>query len=723
MSPNLDDQTRVPLVHPHPGRPASGTLRADAADRASAASATPTSQTDRTPSATPPEHSNRFRRGPLWRHLAVLLLGIGFLALSQSVADAAPVDVNTVPDNLRQYVTGTPEWDGSPWMTAPGCRGQDGDWSDYTQNVLKDTPALLQFFQPNFGGPDGDTAKARGAEILQGYRDIAAQITVPAGYCVNQVKQWAGNDPTFKPFGFDWGNATNTPHHTDYECANNVGADNAPCGGFYISCAGAVTPQAHGSCDTWNTFSDDYVRRVNATRSKAIDDHPTTGQAPVITKLKSPSEIMQDLLNWTVQHGMKQVVSFVIDGVTKLWAAFLTIAVDYATPNVTGNGFADVYNLVAGVALAMAFLGWLFTLATSWKQGRLQFSLLGGIKAAVGVTLAGVGAILMLQLADDCTKSLAQAGGDLARQADFTTDLAKANPLVALVAGVLIAIFLIFAIIFLVIHSALVLMWALMGSVAAAGQVHPASSGWLARWASRLTALAWAKFAMVAVMLLAQSLLLPLDSGEDAVKQIVDVVQGLALSFLLVTTPYLLWELVDFVGDRVGGAAAVGGRAGEIAGNRASAVGGRISSAGGSAVTTAVSTMMASAADVGRRFTGGATTSNNGSAGAGKSGSGTNATVPPRADDPSGTSGGNGSAGGNRGSTDQDRKSGGGGSPRPAEPAGQRDVANRGQVHAGASPMTDLQPDTGSPQGAGGNSVNDQGAAGSGGRVPPIPSP
>ncbi|HEX5117846.1 MAG TPA: hypothetical protein VFW65_21905 [Pseudonocardiaceae bacterium] len=641
-----------------------------------------------------------------------------FLALSQPLADAAPVDVNTVPDTLRQYVVGTPEWATSPWMTTATCQDRGGDWSVYTRNVLKDTPALLQFFQPDFAGSD-DVAKPRGAEILQGYRDIAAQVMVPAGYCVNQVKQWAGADPSYKPFGFGWGNATNTPHHSDYDCTNNVGADNAPCGGFYISCTGSITPQDRRLCDTWNTFSDDYVRRVDATRTKALDDYPATGRAPVIVRPKSPSEIMQDLLNWTVQHGMKQVVSFVIDGVTKLWAAFLTIAVDYATPNATGYGFADVYNLVAGIALALAFLGWLFTLATSWKQGRLQFSLLGGIKAAVGVTLAGVGAILMLQLADDCTRSLAQAGGDLAHQADFTTDLAKANPLVALVAGVLIAIFLIFAIIFLVIHSALVLMWALMGSVAAAGQVHPASSGWLARWASRLTALAWAKFAMVAVMLLAQALLLPLDAGEDTIKQIVDVVQGLALSFLLVTTPYLLWELVDFVGDRIGGAAAVGGRAGQIATNHASAVGGRIGSAGGSAVTTAVSTMMASAADLGRRFAGGATSGDNRSMG--RSGSASRAAMPPRADEASGTSVGTGSAGGYGGSGDHDQKSSGGSSPRPLGSAGQPDVANRGQVYAGAPPMTDLQPSTRTPTGAGGSSENERGTAGSAGRVPPVP--
>lgn len=646
-----------------------------------------------------------------WRRLAVLLLVPGILVLSAPAADAAPVDVNTVPDNLRQYIAGTPEWNASPWMASPSCRDSGGDWSIYTQNVIKDTPPLLQFFQPDFGGGDGDTGKARGQEILAGYRAIATQISVPTGYCVDQVKQWAGTDTGYKPFGFDWGDAHDGVHNTGYICDNNVGADNAPCGGFYIGCDGAASQRMVQRCQAWNDFSDAYVAQVKAARSKATDDHPGAGRAPVMTVPKSPGEIMQDILNWTVQHGMQQVTSFVIDGVTKLWAVFLKIAVGYTSPNVTGVGFADVYNLVAGVALAMAFLGWLVTLASSWKQGRLQFALLGGIKAAVGVTLAGVGAIFMLQLADDCTKSLAQAGGDLARQADFTTSLAKANPLVALVVGVFIAIFLIFAIIFLVIHSPLVLMWALMGSVAAAGQVHPASSGWLVRWASRLTALAWAKFAMIAVMLLAQALLLPLDAGEDTVKQIVDIVQGLALSFLLVTSPYLLWELVDFVGDRVGGAAASGGRATSLAAGGAE----RVASAGGSAAGAAISTMMASAADLGRRFAGGST---GGEGSGGKSSSGTGSVTPPRAENAATTTGQS-----NQSATpepSEGRNSSEGSSSRPPSgPSGAGSpTANRGQVYSGSPMMPDLSPSSGASRtrGSGGSS----GAVG-GTKPPPLP--
>jgi hypothetical protein len=406
---------------------------------------------------------------------------------------------------------------------------------------------------------------------------------------------------------------------------------------------------------------------------------------------------MQDILDWSVQHGMQQMISLIVGGVTKLWAVFLKIAVDYTTPNVTGAGFASVYNLVAGVALAMAFLGWLVSLASAWKQGRMQFAVLGGIKAAAGVTLAGVGAIFMLQLADECTTSLAQAGGSLAQQADFTTSLVKANPLVAVVVGLLIALFVIFAIIFLVVHSPLVLAWALAGSVAAAGQVHPASSGWLALWFSRLTALAWAKFMMVAVMLLSQALLLPLDAGDDPLKQVVDVIQGLVLAFLLATTPYLLWELVDFIGDRVGGAAAVGARASSVAG----AGMGSVAATGRSAAGAAVGAMMSSAADLARRFTGGSTSSGD-DGGDGGTPTSRPGALPRPASMP--TTGQQGPVEG-RGSGESTGAQPSSGSSGPA-------VANRGRVYSGSPIIPDLSPSGGGPA---------PGSAGGVGTPPPDP--
>lgn len=539
--------------------------------------------------------SRDLRRGlAVW--LAVLVLGL----LGGGTAAAAPVDPADVPADLRQYVPDSAEWMSSPWMMAEPCRDRGGDWGTYAAFLIKDFPELLGFFQPDFAGTDGNASERRNL-LVRGYRDLATTLTVPTSYCVDQVRTWATPNPSYQPWGFEWGNVDNMGDHGVRPWSNCSTANPdavAPCRGFYLACDGAVTQQEDRRCQAWNAFSDEYVQRVNSLLREAYTRYGVLVDGSDQTKvvIKSPGEVAQEFLNWVAKKGMEQVVSFIVSGVTKLWGVFMRIAVDYSSPQLTGVAFTSVYNLVAGVALALAFLGWLVTLASSWKRGHLQFSLFGGLKAAVGVTLAGVGAILMLQLADDCTKALISAGGDLARQADFTTSLAKSNPLVAILAGALIAISLIFAIIFLAISPALVLMWALLGSLAAAGQVHAASADWIWKWAGRLTALAWAKFVMVAEMLLAQALMLPLDPGEDPVEQIVDVGQGLTLCVLLFLCPWLLWELVDFVSDRIGGAAASGSVAGRVASTGSQ----RGAAFAGGAAGTAIRTMVAGAMEFGR---------------------------------------------------------------------------------------------------------------------------
>ncbi len=558
-------------------------------------------------------------RGLLRRVSATLVVLFGLLLVQGPSAAADPVDPATVPAHLRQYVPDSAEWQTSPWMRSEACREHGGDWSTYTAYLIKDFPDLLEFFQPDFAGTD-DNAGPRKDLLVRGYRDLAVNLTVPSGYCIDQMKRWAKPNPTFQPFGFEWGNVDTGSDHgvrpwSRCSRTDQGGAPDAvaPCRGFYISCDGAITQQDDQSCQAWNAFSDDYVQRMNTVLHKAFTQYAVVVDGREQTRTcygcKSPAEVAQEFLNWVAKKGMEQVTSFIVSGITKLWAVFMTIAVDYSSPNLGGAAFASVYNLIAGIALALAFLGWLVTLATSWKRGRLQFSLLGGIKAAVGVTLAGVGAILMLQLADECTMSLISAGGDIAQQADFTTSLVKANPLVAILVGLIAAVSLLFAIVFLVLSPALDEMWALFGAAAAAGQVHETTADWVWRWAARLTALAWAKFFMVGVMLLAQALLMPLEPGEDPARQVVDVVQGLALCLVLVLCPWLLWELVDFIGDRVGGPAASGGTAsrGASTGTR------RGASMTGSAVRTAVTAMVSTAADIGRGWRDGNSTGQTGS--------------------------------------------------------------------------------------------------------------
>lgn len=562
------------------------------------------------------------------RALTVMLAVLGLLMCSQPAAFAVPKDVSEVPEQVRQYIPDTPQWVGSPWMTAPDCADRGGSWSSYVDHVIADTPELLRTYQPGFA----EGAGARNRAILDGYQRLAGQLRVPGGYCVDDVAAWASPDPGFRPFGFRWGD--DTEHDTAYACdstAVSAGSARAACDGFYVSCEGAASAAAHNRCEAWNAFSDRYVTAVNKMRTQANNAHPATagGLGATQTQIKSPDEIANDVLDWAVKTGMAQVVAFFTDGVIKLWAAFLKIVVEHSSPDLGGSAFTSVYSLIAGVALALAFLGWLASLATSWREGRLAYTLIGGLKAALGVTLAGVGAILMLQLADDCTQALLDAGGNLADQTSWVDGLVKANPLVALIAAAVVAVFLLFAVVFLVVDAALILMWALFGAVAAAGQVHPASSGWLLRWASRLTALCWAKFFMVGVMLLCAGLLQPTPgaAATHPAQQLIDIIYGVVLAALLVATPYLLWELVDFVADR-GGAAALGGSASQ----KASGATRKPLAKGAAAGGAAVGAMMSGAAHVATKL-GGSTQPAPGKGGtgggSGGGGTGTAAMTPP----------------------------------------------------------------------------------------------
>lgn len=546
-------------------------------------------------------------RGRLWwRAVALLFVAMMMLLVSPLAAVAAPKDLSQLPDNLRKYVVGSAGWVSSSWMTSPACRNKGGDWSGYVQSVIQDSADLLTFFQPDIGGPDA-ADKPRKDAILAGYRELASRVAAPPGYCVDDMKTWAGADPNGRPFGFPWGN--DADHDTMYSCgdSNQIGAERAPCKAFYVSCSGAqAVPVDKARCDGWNQFSDAYVTQVEAMRQKVISQHPSADQADTHTEIKSPGEILDELGTWVSKKGMEQVTAFIIEGVTKLWGTFLDV-VGYTSPNLEGKGFASVYNLIAGAALALAFLGFIITLATSYKRGYLQYSIIGGIKAVVGATLAGVGAIFMLKLSDEFTQGLILAGGDITKQADWTASLAKVNPLVAVIFGLIISLLLLIATVFLVALGPIVGLWALFGAFAAAGQVHPASSGWLPKWASRGFALCWVKFFMVGGMLLVQVLLLPLDDQSDAVRQVVDIVQGVLLAAGLVFVPYVLWEMVDFVDSRTGMGGGSGGAASQLAGSVGRKTPGAVKSAAGAssrAVTSAVTAFAAGYAET-RNKTGG----------------------------------------------------------------------------------------------------------------------
>lgn len=145
-----------------------------------------------------------------WRRI-MLTVGVVALAVLGSVpaAEAAPVrDLGGLPERLQKYVPGSAAWQSAPWVTSPTCRDAGGDFSIWVGNVLVDTPSLLAFFQARmFGSEVAAADRARRDAIVQGYRVLGRELRprVPAGYCVAELRGWAGADPSMRPFGFPWG--------------------------------------------------------------------------------------------------------------------------------------------------------------------------------------------------------------------------------------------------------------------------------------------------------------------------------------------------------------------------------------------------------------------------------------------------------------------------------------------------------------------------------------
>lgn len=250
------------------------------------------------------------------RTVRAILLGllIGIIGmLSAPAAGAAPADLPNLPADLEKYVPSSQQWAQAPWMTTLPCKDRGGDFSLWANSVIADTPSLLAYFQPStFGATTKPENKPRGDAMLAGYQELSSQVgtILPAGYCVDDLRRWTVADVSMKPFGFPWGVTDNTGHQTVFSCRADAadkntrpemeynhyfGADRAPCDGFYINCTNA--PEAEKArCEAWNTFSDEYVRRVEKMRYKAISEHPAQTQGKTETKLKSPGEVVGDVV-------------------------------------------------------------------------------------------------------------------------------------------------------------------------------------------------------------------------------------------------------------------------------------------------------------------------------------------------------------------------------------------------------------------------------------------
>lgn len=593
------------------------------------------------------------------RVLAVLLLVVGMLATSAVPAGAVPTvaeDSDTAavaawPADLQQLVNGTQAFTTAPWFTQGPCKDRGGDVAEYIntffqreaafrREVIRDiqqkTPQLI----------DENTIAEAGADDAV-FPNGNAAYNMPADTCADDLKAWTTADDS-SPWGFTW---VSRPDPTSFRkiqeqalaqpgdpgdvldpvsptmvCAGDNQKSYLCSRAFWVNCE--VAPAADQTrCLAWNTAVQRHLNGMNHWIQQNISLGDRIAQfftavggvalwlagGWVIAALGFLIHKLGDAVDWAAEKGMSQVVAFATAGAVWLWGKVIGFLIDQFTPNLIGGGFVDLYNLISGIMMGLAFLIWLAGLTMAWKRGRLAGSIAGAVKAVVGIQIVGAIAWMMLELANQATKALIAAYANKVAASQFALSLSQLYPPIAFITAILLIFALIGTAIVLAFQAPAVIGHALFGTVAAAGQANQATSHWLQKWFIRLLSLAWCKFFMVGMTLLAINLVLP--TGQNAAQnfgqQFFGVLLGLALMIMLPTTPWLLSGLMSFtVGhasrisdsiamgmtEKLGKAAmsaaagAAGGGAG-AAGAEAGAAGGSGAGVAGGASKPALSTM------------------------------------------------------------------------------------------------------------------------------------
>lgn len=433
----------------------------------------------------------------VWR-LVVLGLLAGIFTMTGAVpASAAPVtDLNTIPSELRKYIPQSPQFSQAPWMTSPTCQGKGGDFSLWVTSVIQDTPLLLSTFQSSKFGPEMlPEDKPRNEMILAGFRKLAPELqaAVPPAYCVDDFKRWAGPDIT-KPFGFPWGVTWGQQRTTGYFCTDRAdpnttedieanryfGAERAPCNAFYVSCANAPENEKP-RCEAWNAFSDRYVSRVRAMRGEAIDKHPATGVADTLTEVKSPGEVVGDVIGgW-----FEELTKTIAEGSARMMAEAMTWWTRTDNSSMLESGaITEIQGMLkyVGIALLAGSMIWQGMLLLLRRKIDPLMTVGKGLLSYVGwSTLGGSVAILIYQAGNDLTNQVLDKSID-----DFSKSIG--DSLVGQAPGATAIIFFLSIIVFFLACIQWVLGFFRMGAVvillallptAAAGQMTERTKPWL----------------------------------------------------------------------------------------------------------------------------------------------------------------------------------------------------------------------------------------------------
>lgn len=528
------------------------------------------------------------------RAVAVLLLVAGLLSTSAVPAGAAPTvaensdtaAVSAWPVDLQQLVNGTQAFSSAPWFTQGPCAGRGGNVAGYINAFFQRESAVRREIMRDLQqkAPDliDDNAIAEIGAADAVFPNGNAAYEMPADTCADDLKAWTTSDDS-SPWGFTWvsrpdptslqtiqraafeqpGDPTDVLDAVDplMVCAGDNQKSYLCSRAFWVNCDVAAAAD-RARCQAWNTAVQRHLNgmnhwlEMNTSLADRVGEFLVAaggvlvwiGGGWVISALGFLLGKLGDAIDWAAKKGMDQVVAFAVAGAVWLWGKIIGYLIDQTTPNLLGGGFVDLYNLISGIMMGLAFLIWLAGLVMAWKRGRLAGSIIGAVKAVVGIQVVGIIAWMMLELANQATKALIEAYVHKVATSNFTAAITDLYSPVAFVAAILLIFGLIGTAIVLVFQAPATIGHALFGTVGAAGQAHQATSHWMQRWFIRLLSLAWCKFFMVAMTLLAMNLIMPTaqNSTQNFGQQFFGVLLGLALMIMLPTTPWLLSGLMSF---------------------------------------------------------------------------------------------------------------------------------------------------------------------------------
>ena len=534
--------------------------------------------------------------------LAGLTGGVGVAVADTPALPAVSKDASAIADwplPLQQLVVGTAAFQKGSWFTDPSCKGKGGNVGIYINTYMAhEREFMLQLAKSTESGNADAKAfidAAGGTNKFQtwpGDDPRVASFTMPTTKaCATTLAQWGAPD-SMSVWGFNWTaapDADSAKHMNDLlstmktqddldpmnvqKWGQNADTDYIKAHAFFLDCSKAA-PTELSLCSDWNLTSerlmvgaDEWKAAQKSFWDKAGLFFKMVGLGIITSPawvgvacgfvLTMVGKVLGAVVDYAAKKGMDQVVAFFTGALVTVWGAFTSWMVNFMTPNLLAGGFVDTYNLVSGVILGLAFLGWLAALGVAWKRGRLGQSIWGALKGVLGIQLVGVLAYFMLTLAREATTLLISGHAERIQSAKFAISLVAVNPAVGLLAAVFGLLGLLGAFLVLLFQIPLVFGYALFGTVAAAGSVHPASSGWLTKWFFNFLSLCWTPFFMVGMSILGQNLVAGLDSNttQNLGQQLATVLGGLLIMVLLPTTPWLLSGVMSSTVGRVSAAA------------------------------------------------------------------------------------------------------------------------------------------------------------------------